>query len=192
MESLGSFLILAAALASVLSVVIGKGKVDSGLTGIILVYVSNVSGAFGWAVRSASDVGACQDVTGSIFLSLISKPRCNCIESNITSVERVLGYTHLTPEAPYEIEENKPAASWPREGTITFKNYTARYRPELNPSLRDVNLHIKGGDTIGVSGLESSYRKPVWLIRILSTKRFAEGLEPVRGYGLARTAQYPL
>lgn len=124
--------------------------------------------------------------------SLTLKPRSDCLESNITSVERVLGYTHLTPEAPYEIEENKPDASWPREGTITFKNYTARYRPELNPSLRDVNLHIKGGDTIGVSGLESPYRKPVWLIRILSTKRFAEGLEPVRGYGLARTAQFSL
>jgi len=50
-------LVLATALASVLSVVVGKGKVNSGLTGILLVYVSNVSGAFGWAVRSASDVG---------------------------------------------------------------------------------------------------------------------------------------
>jgi len=153
LESLGSFLILAAALASVLSVVVGKGKVDSGLTGIILVYVSNVSGAFGWAVRSASDVGELKALSDAGTSSLLTSKSCLPIflESNITSVERVLGYTHLTPEAPYEIEENKPAPSWPQEGTITFKNYTARYRPELNPSLRDVNLHIKGGDTIGVS-----------------------------------------
>lgn len=72
----------------------------------------------------------------------------------------MLGYTHLTPEAPYEIEENKPAPSWPQEGTITFKNYSTKYRPELNPSLRDINLHIKGGDTVGVSKAWRPNREP--------------------------------
>jgi ATP-binding cassette subfamily C (CFTR/MRP) protein 1 len=150
LESLGSFLVLATALASVLSVVVGKGKVNSGLTGILLVYVSNVSGAFGWAVRSASDV-----------------------ESNITSVERVLGYTHLTPEAPYEIEENKPASSWPQEGAITFKNYTAKYRPELKPSLNDINLHVKGGDNVGICGRTGAGKSSVTLALFRILEPFA-------------------
>jgi ATP-binding cassette subfamily C (CFTR/MRP) protein 1 len=128
LEGLGSVMILAAAVASVLTVVIGKGKVDSGLTGIVMSYISSSMGALGWMVRSASDV-----------------------ESNITSVERVLGYTHLPSEAPDEIEEAKPVSSWPQYGSIEFRNYTAKYRPELDPSLRDVSLKIEGGHTVGVS-----------------------------------------
>lgn len=80
------------------------------------------------------------------------------IEANITSVERVLGYTHLASEAPYEIAENKPANSWPQKGCIEFRKYTARYRPELDPSLKDVSLFIEGGETVGVSLFKRSSR----------------------------------
>lgn len=75
------------------------------------------------------------------------------VESNITSVERVLGYTHLKSEAPYEIEENKPAASWPAKGAVEFRNYSTKYRPELDPVLKNVSLRIAGGEKIGVGSL---------------------------------------
>lgn len=97
-------------------------------------------------------------------------------------MERVLGYTHLKSEAPYEIEENKPGPSWPHEGNITFKNYTARYRPELNPSLKDVNLHIKGGDNIGICGRTGAGKSTVTLalFRILEASAgqiFIDGVD---------------
>lgn len=97
-------------------------------------------------------------------------------------MERVLGYTHLKSEAPYEIEENKPGPSWPHEGNITFKNYTARYRPELDPSLKDVNLHIKGGDNIGICGRTGAGKSTVTLalFRILEASAgqiFIDGVD---------------
>lgn len=49
-----------------------------------------------WAVRSASEV-----------------------EQNIVSVERILHYVELKPEAPYEIPETEPK-DWPTAGDVKF------------------------------------------------------------------------
>ena len=49
-----------------------------------------------WVVRSASDV-----------------------EQNIVSVERILHYVELKPEAPYEIPETEPR-NWPLAGEVKF------------------------------------------------------------------------
>lgn len=128
LEALGSCLMFAAALTSVTAMLVSK-RIDAGLVGIVMSYTISVTGSLNWAVRSASEV-----------------------EQNIVSVERVLGYTELSPEAPAEIPENKPDKSWPNEGNIEFRNYSARYRPELDLCLRDVSVRIKGGEKIGICG----------------------------------------
>ena len=51
-----------------------------------------------WLVRSASEV-----------------------EQNIVSVERMLHYIELKPEAPYEIPETHPEDAWPTEGRVEFR-----------------------------------------------------------------------
>lgn len=51
-----------------------------------------------WLVRSASEV-----------------------EQNIVSVERMLHYIELKPEAPYEIPETHPEGAWPTEGQVEFR-----------------------------------------------------------------------
>ena len=51
-----------------------------------------------WLVRSASEV-----------------------EQNIVSVERMLHYIELEPEAPYEIPETHPEDAWPTEGRVEFR-----------------------------------------------------------------------
>jgi len=43
------------------------------------------------------------------------------VEQNIVSVERMLQYIELEPEAPYEIPEAKPRSEWPSRGRIEFK-----------------------------------------------------------------------
>lgn len=43
------------------------------------------------------------------------------VEQNIVSVERILHYIRLDPEAPYELPEHKPAEDWPKEGGIEFR-----------------------------------------------------------------------
>jgi len=72
-----------------------------------------------WVIRSASDV-----------------------EQNIVSVERILQYVDIEPEAPQEIPETKPEPSWPKTGAIRFENYSMRYRKELERVLRSITIDI--------------------------------------------------
>lgn len=64
------------------------------------------------------------------------------VEQNIVSVERILGYIKLKPEAPDEIPETKPTAPWPSNGEVEFKNYSTRYRAELDLVLKDISMVI--------------------------------------------------
>ena len=87
-----------------------------------------------WLVRSASEV-----------------------EQNIVSVERMLQYIELKPEAPYEVPEAQPESGWPSEGrlefrcvfsdlgtvvllTSSYRKYSLRYRPELDLVLKSISL----------------------------------------------------
>lgn len=71
-----------------------------------------------WLVRSASEV-----------------------ETNIVSVERILHYIGLEPEAPAEIPNAIPE-HWPTKGEIEFKDYCVRYRPELDLALKNISIKI--------------------------------------------------
>jgi hypothetical protein len=43
------------------------------------------------------------------------------VEQNIVSVERIMHYVGVEPEAAYELPEKQSAASWPTEGKVEFK-----------------------------------------------------------------------
>jgi ATP-binding cassette subfamily C (CFTR/MRP) protein 1 len=55
LESLGSCLMYAAALTSVVGMLVSK-RLDAGLVGLTMSYVISVTGSLNWAVRSASEV----------------------------------------------------------------------------------------------------------------------------------------
>lgn len=42
------------------------------------------------------------------------------VEQNIVSVERILHYIELAPEAPWEVPENVPE-QWPAKGELEFR-----------------------------------------------------------------------
>lgn len=42
------------------------------------------------------------------------------VEQNIVSVERILHYIELPPEAPWEVPENVPE-EWPANGEVEFR-----------------------------------------------------------------------
>ena len=42
------------------------------------------------------------------------------VEQNIVSVERILHYIELQPEAPWEVPENVPE-DWPVQGEVEFR-----------------------------------------------------------------------
>ena len=74
------------------------------------------------------------------------------VETNIVSVERVQEYIELKPEAEGFIPATQPDASWPQEGSLEFRNVSARYRDDLDLVLRDVSFELKGGEKVGVCG----------------------------------------
>lgn len=73
-------------------------------------------------------------------------------ESNIVSVERVDEYCNLDHEDEWIKESTKPTFDWPNAGQISFRNYSVKYREELDFSLRDINFEILPGEKIGVVG----------------------------------------
>ncbi|KAK0497158.1 P-loop containing nucleoside triphosphate hydrolase protein [Armillaria luteobubalina] len=61
------------------------------------------------------------------------------VEQNIVSVERILHQSEVTEP-------------WPSKGGVEFSHYSTRYRPELDPVLKDITMTIKPSEKIGVCG----------------------------------------
>ncbi|KAK9428356.1 P-loop containing nucleoside triphosphate hydrolase protein [Lipomyces doorenjongii] len=66
------------------------------------------------------------------------------VEISTVSVERILEY--------WVIDNNRPPADWPAEGSVQFHDYSTRYRIGLDLVLKGINLHIKSGEKVGVVG----------------------------------------
>ncbi|RMZ90758.1 hypothetical protein DV736_g2006, partial [Chaetothyriales sp. CBS 134916] len=73
-------------------------------------------------------------------------------EQNMNAVERVQEYIHIDQEAPARIPETAPAPNWPAEGAVEFIGYGTRYRPDLDPVLKNISLKIEAGSKVGVVG----------------------------------------
>ena len=73
------------------------------------------------------------------------------VENFMTSVERVMKYTKLDHEPGYKMKK-LPPEHWPSKGDITLQDLSMTYYPGGPQVLRNVNLHIKGGTNVGVTG----------------------------------------
>jgi ATP-binding cassette subfamily C (CFTR/MRP) protein 1 len=58
------------------------------------------------------------------------------IETDMNSVERVLEYSKLAPEAPAILPAHRPPANWPNQGAIRAERLVVRYRADLDPVLK--------------------------------------------------------
>lgn len=127
LEFLGSVIILGSSGLAILT--LKTGSISAGMVGLSVSYALQVTQSLNWIVRMTVEV-----------------------ETNIVSVERVLEYSRLTPEAPEIIEDYRPALNWPANGEVNFKDYSTRYRPELDLVLKNVNLSVKPHEKIGIVG----------------------------------------
>lgn len=129
---------------------------DAGLVGMVINYSMMASGTLQGFIDSFSQ-----------------------LELQMNSVERVKEYSTMQVEAAYDQEmEREEGGSkqlvetprgWPSEGRIEFKGVTARYRPELDRVLIDLNLEVKPREKVGIVGRTGSGKSTLvqLLFRIL-------------------------
>uniref|UniRef100_A0A8C9WK74 Cystic fibrosis transmembrane conductance regulator n=1 Tax=Scleropages formosus TaxID=113540 RepID=A0A8C9WK74_SCLFO len=69
----------------------------------------------------------------------------------MTSVERVVEYTELESEAPWETEK-KPPPDWPRHGNITFDQVNFAYNSDGPVVLKSMNAVFRSKEKVGIVG----------------------------------------
>lgn len=106
------------------------GATQSGNVGLAILQVINILFTCQWGIRQTAEV-----------------------ESQMTSVERLLEYARLPSEAALETSADaKPPADWPSKGAVEFEKLSFRYTPEGAFVLRDLQLSIKAEEKIGIVG----------------------------------------
>ncbi len=66
----------------------------------------------------------------------------------MTSVERILEYCSISPEAAHESSEKKPPTGWPRDGTIIFENASFSYSDNGPLVLKDICANINSTEKV--------------------------------------------
>ncbi|KAF7716379.1 ABC transporter [Penicillium ucsense] len=110
-------------------VLINVGKIDAGAAGLSLTYAVTFTENVLWLVRLYSEV-----------------------QQNMNSVERVREYLEVDQEAAAVIPDSRPDAEWPTHGAVQFQGYSTRYRPDLDPVLKEVSFSVKAGEKVGIVG----------------------------------------
>jgi ABC-type multidrug transport system fused ATPase/permease subunit len=110
-------------------VVFSIGTIDAGSAGLSLSYAISFTDNVLWLVRLYA-----------------------MNEQNMNSVERIKEYLDVEQEAEPVIEKARPAANWPSQGSVEFIDYTTRYRPDLEPVLRNVSFKINPLEKVGIVG----------------------------------------
>lgn len=103
---------------------IGQG----GNVGLVILQCINMIGMCQWGIRQTVEV-----------------------ESQMTSVERIIEYAELPPEpqikTPIRLRPN-----WPETGQIQFEHLNFRYSPNLPFVLKDIDVSIEAGHKVGIVG----------------------------------------
>lgn len=50
------------------------------------------------------------------------------------------------------VESNRAPEGWPTRGMVEFRNYSVRYRPGLELVLKNLTVHVQGGEKVLVLG----------------------------------------
>lgn len=105
------------------------GKLDAGAAGLAMTYAVTFTDNVLWFVRLYA-----------------------ANEQNMNSVERIKEYLDVDQEAPPVIEDNRPPANWPSQGSVEFIGYSTRYRKDFDYVLKGITFKILPGEKVGVVG----------------------------------------
>ncbi|XP_050968338.1 multidrug resistance-associated protein 4 [Labeo rohita] len=105
-----------------------KDSMNAGDVGLALSYAVTLMGMFQWGVRQSAEV-----------------------ENMMTSVERVVEYTELESEAPWETEK-RPPPDWPNRGLITFDRVNFSYSSDGPVILKNISPMFRPREKVGIVG----------------------------------------
>ena len=123
-EILGNFIVFFAALFAFYS----RDRLSAGVIGLSISYAMQMIDGFGWTIRMAGE-----------------------LESDSVALERVREYEELPQEAAWE-SPGGTRTDWLTEGTIQFRGFSTRYRPDLDNVLTDFSLTVQSGQKVGIVG----------------------------------------
>ncbi|XP_028519482.1 multidrug resistance-associated protein 4 [Exaiptasia diaphana] len=124
--------------------------ISASVVGLCLIYAKMLTGMFQWCTRQSAEV-----------------------ENLMTSVERVVEYSHLEPES----EPSKPALipeDWPQHGTITAEKVFYSHHKSLPYVLKNLNFDIKPQEKVGIVGRTGAGKSS--LLGMLFRLNIPEGL----------------
>ncbi|KAJ1534422.1 Multidrug resistance-associated protein 4 [Nowakowskiella sp. JEL0078] len=114
---------------SFLSVVLRQSlNLTPGIVGLLLSYTLQIIALLQWSVIQSAE-----------------------IENMMVSVERVLEYTKLEPEAPPHTDI-QPPETWPDCGDINIHSMSLTYPLSTKPALNSITVHLKPGQRCGIVG----------------------------------------
>ncbi|KAL6455854.1 hypothetical protein MHYP_G00357050 [Metynnis hypsauchen] len=105
-----------------------RHNLEAGAVGLALSYAVTLTGMFQWGVRQSAEV-----------------------ENMMTSVERVVEYTELENEAPWETQK-RPPPEWPSQGMITFDRVNFSYSSDGPVVLKNMTAMFRPKEKVGIVG----------------------------------------
>ena len=76
----------------------------------------------------------------------------------------------MPQEPPAQLPGREPPAHWPADGSVSFKNFSLRYRPDLNLVLDSISIDVKPMEKIGIVGRTGAGKSSL----VLALFRFIE------------------
>ncbi|EEQ89112.1 ATPase [Blastomyces dermatitidis ER-3] len=110
-------------------IIMSVGKIDAGAAGLALTYAVTFTENVLWLVRLYAQN-----------------------QQHMNSVERIEEYMEVEQEAEAVIPDRRPPNNWPTHGALQFDNYSTRYRPDLDPVLKNVTFSVQPGERVGIVG----------------------------------------
>lgn len=150
MDALAFLLLAFVCFVTVLFQTQGWFNVGPTILGLTLSMLLQLCSGFQWCIRQSAE-----------------------IVNQMVSVERVLAFGKIEPEAPLELESDDGLdKSWPLEGEISVKDLAVRYRPSLPLVLDGVSFSVPSGSRVGVVGRTGSGKSTIvqTLFRLLEAE----------------------
>ncbi|KAG4438100.1 hypothetical protein IFR05_006421 [Cadophora sp. M221] len=127
--------LMVSALAILLMILVVRLRhsIGAGYVGLALLNVMGFGQSLAWIVKQWTD-----------------------LETSIGAISRLKTFSEKTPCENLETEVQTVPENWPSKGVIRIRNLTAAYTAMGTPILKDVSLHIKAGEKIGICGRSGS------------------------------------